>query len=179
MSLYFATSSWCAPMREKNLPRPHGFTLVELMIVLVVMALLSASAVTMVRQPLANARRQQSISRVRSLDALARERARQESKVRLVFDPQRNTARLIDAQDREIGSPLQLLGNDRFLSLLGTKNGSGPSRSVGYGRFGTSASFAVQLGSEPRQSEWLLVLGMTGQSYVINDEETVRAILKP
>ncbi|MCG8648616.1 MAG: prepilin-type N-terminal cleavage/methylation domain-containing protein [Pirellulales bacterium] len=160
--------------------RAAGFTLIELMVVIVLLGLLAASAAMMVRLPLEQARLQQSISQLRVLDALARERAKQGATIQLLLDLQENSARLVDHRGQEVAPAMRLMGGNQFIGLLGLEKRSETLRWIAYDRFGTSSSFAVRIGSgaEQEREQWLLILGMTGQSYLTDDRVLIDEIIQ-
>ncbi len=144
---------------------------------IVLIALLSAAAVVAVRLPLANAQLQHSISQLKMLDASARRRARSGEDARIVFDLESSTARVTDSRDRDLVPMVQLPRGHHFVRVLGTEKQSESARSVRYDRFGTSRTFAVEIGSKAENNSWLLVLGMSGQSYLTKERGPIDAIV--
>ena len=154
-----------------------AFTLIELMAVIVLMALLSATATLMVRAPLAKAKQDQAIAQIRFLDATARDRARQGEQVRLEFDLQASVATLIDGQGEEIVNRVALSDKPYQVMIMGAEKTDDSHRWVCYDQFGKSRSFAAQIGDQSSTNGWLMVLGMTGQTYMLNEKGAVHAII--
>ncbi len=154
-----------------------GFTLVELSVVLVLVSLLSGTAAMMVRMPLAEAQRQQSVSQVQALDSLARRHARGGNEIVMEFDRSTHVVRVVDSKKRGTISQMSLAGNLQIVGFRINRNEGITKQAITYDRFGTSASFAVAIGREGSEPKWLLVLGTTGQAYLDETKETVDAIL--
>ena len=157
--------------------RRSGFTLIELLVVIVLFSLLAATAAVVVRLPLAKAKREHAIEQVRVLDSIARDRAQRGQQVRLEFDAKQGVARVIDHQHRELVSPVVVLSGQDTLVVLGADERSDAKRHISYDKFGTSKTFAVHVGPSEKRNNWLLVLGMTGQSYSNYKRGTVNAII--
>ena len=157
--------------------RRFGFTLVELLAVVVLMSLLSAAATVMVRLPLAKARREHSIAQLRVLDSIARDRAQRGELVRLEFDTHQRIARLIDHKHRELLSPVVMGTTQDIVVVVGAGERSDSRRHISYDQFGTSRTFAIRVGPPKGTNGWLLILGMTGQTYSVYKRGTVNAII--
>ena len=154
-----------------------GFTLVELLAVVVLMSLLAATATVMVRLPLAKAKREHSIAQLRVLDSIARDRAQRGEQVRLELDTSQGIARLIDHRHRELVTPVVMASGQDTVVVVGAGERLDSRRHILYDKFGTSGTYAVRVGRPQGTDDWLLVLGMTGQSYSINKRGTVDAII--
>ncbi len=154
----------------------RGFTLVEMLVVLVLVGLLSGTAAVMVRQPLSRARRQFAISQLQLLDLTARERSRQGKWVRLTFDLKEQRVELRDERGESRGQPLVLKRKEEQIHrILGAEKNADDTFSITFDRYGMSPTYAVGVGaSEP---DWLLVLGVTGQTYLFKDANEIQTII--
>lgn len=157
--------------------RRGGFTLVELLAVLGLMAMLGAAAVAMVHLPLSKAHCACSIAKIHVIDSIARERARKAGELSLVFDSKRSLLSLVDQSGQTVIAPVTLSGKQRFLGFVGADNNHAGLHLVDYDQLGTSKTFAVEIGESKKQSAWLLILGMTGQAYELKEREDVHAII--
>jgi len=153
-----------------------GFSLVELIAVLAIVSLLAATATLVVRLPLAKSRQQYVLSQVATLDAMGRSRSVRGTEVELTFDLRDQTIGLTGA-DGLVGQAIVVGKAASLRRVLGAKRTSDGAFAVRYDRFGTSCSYAIELGRQGNQSRWMLVLGMTGQVYENLDETKVREII--
>ena len=170
-------ASHCSCGRERKGGSRDGFTLVELLAVIVLLSLITATAALAVRLPMLKAQREHSLAQLQSLDALARDRSRRGQAVRLEIDTEQKTARLLDAKNREWAAPTLLGIHGDKVRIVGV-DGRGDSKTlIEFDQFGTSLSYAVQIGQNADDSKWLLFLGVTGQSYVLENRSVVDAII--
>ena len=169
-------------VREKALDRVRtvprlvaGFTLIELLVVTAILALLAGTAMVTLRQPLASAKRLAALESIRLLDATARRRSADGTRLRLMFREKPSSVMLVNPRNEPVAMPVEV-GGGRVIVRGAARIGS--DRGVYYRRFGTTPTYAVQIRSARESSPWLLILGMTGQTYLIDDARTIDAIMR-
>jgi prepilin-type N-terminal cleavage/methylation domain-containing protein len=148
--------------------RRRGFTLIEMMAVIVVIGLLSTGAVISFSRPLAASRARNSIDQVKSLDSSARQFARTFGKpVEIVFDLSNQT---IARRERDqIVFQTTLSRGVRIEEVrFATRSESIGEVSIESSSAGLSRSYAVHLVG-PQLDQWLIFAGLSGQVTVIND----------
>lgn len=160
---------------------PKAFTLLEIMVVVAILAIVSASAVLAVRQPLANTQHELTVSKLRWLDSLARGRAERFGDATLEIDAQLGSASVSSGMDRSgrraADHSMAIDQPSHILAVLGhdEKSTEGVYRIV-YNRLGGCSTYAIEIGDK-HSSRWLLVLGLTGQTYNFDDRGKVNAII--
>lgn len=154
-----------------------GFTLVELAVVLAIVAILSATSVMMVRQPLAASERHFFLEKVRSLDSIARQRSMAGEQIELTFDLGTQRMAVIDQVSQQVISQTEFGRKNRLRAVASGNRSQKRTGVIGYDRYGCSGSFAVAISADERSEKWMLVLGMTGQAYFDQSKETVDEIL--
>lgn len=165
----------------------HGFTMVEMVVVLLILGILSASVALSLRGVGDRAQLQDAVSAFRQYEQLARSHAyRTQTACQLVY--QINTAgsltnqniagRRVDAHtQRPLGSPLCLPGGFHIAQLWT------PDERVLDGQIGLACSSRGQTSSyavlvrRARQQTWLFVAGLTGQITEYENVEQVRTTL--
>jgi len=155
-----------------------GFTLLEVMLAVLVLALLTGVAAMSFRKPLERARERDLIAQIRSADATARLESRRFSRaVEVVIDPE---ASEIARRGTD--------GNESFHAMIprpyvikeiciGTRRTSG-REVIRYSASGLSRSYAVHVNG-PRFDRWLVFAGLSGEVTEIADESQVQQILAP
>ena len=150
-----------------------GFTLVELLVAVTLLALAAGAAALSVRHPIAAARAALAADRIAGADAAARTLAvRRGRPVRLTFDLDAGT---LARGGGAGGAPVTLATGTRVAEFrrAGTTATRGATE-VSIGADGGSPTYAVQLaGGEG----WLLFAGGTGAPVRVDDVETIAALL--
>ncbi|MGB7158463.1 MAG: type II secretion system protein [Tepidisphaeraceae bacterium] len=157
--------------------RKFGFTLIEIMAVMLILALLSAAAAWSFSRPLARARASEAIELVTSFDASSRLAARRFGRrVEMVFD-------LADgALVRREGGQVAYRGMlPAGFSIEQVRIGEGVRDAgevtIECSRLALSPSYAVKLVGPAGVERWLVVAGLSGQVTAARDETDVDAIL--
>ncbi len=157
-----------------------AFSLVELLAVLVVMSLLAVTASWAIQFPLSQSKRDYVIERIAAIDASARGRATgkdTECVVKIVP----SSGRVLIESPIAPDTVLQFEASKGVVirQVIGVPRGSDDSYSVRVGAFGSSRSYACEVGPEnrPQDSRWLLVLGATGQTYILEHASDARKVL--
>jgi len=156
--------------------RRRGFTLIEMMAVVIIMALLATAAALSFARPMRVARGRDAVDQVRSLDASARQFARRFGRpIEIVFDLSNGT--LARRERDEIAFQTSLSHGCRIDEV----RASGQSFSLGEASIecagsGMSRTYAVHLVG-PELDQWLVFAGLSGQVTQVNDVSQVEDIL--
>ncbi len=154
----------------------RGFTLIETMLAVLIMALLASAAALSLSGPVRKARAREAVDVVMAADRSARQEAHDSGRaVRLVLDPTTGTITRIEGAVTQFRSALprsfkisDILVGRRVFREAGTE--------VGFSGAGFSPSYAVHL-TGPGADGWVVFAGLTGQASVVSDEQAVRNIL--
>lgn len=172
-------------MTSTTSPHRSGFTLVELMAVMVVLGLLASVTVWSVRSQVATARNQLAVDQLTLADRQLRDHARRVARpVDLIVDL--DTGRLYRAPAGTT-SPAQWAPLEDSLPLdsLLVNGQKFTSRQVAV-RFrgdGTSPSYAIRLKavatgqSKANEGEWIVFVGRTGQRVIVTEERSLENLL--
>jgi prepilin-type N-terminal cleavage/methylation domain-containing protein len=155
--------------------RPTGFTLIEIIAAIVIMALLASAASLSFTQPLRIAREQDAIDMLRSFDSTARQLAvRLGHPVRCTFDL--NTATLSREEEGSLRYQARL-PRDCHLREVRTaaRRVSDGEVDIFYSHLGISRSYALRL-SGPGFDRWLLVPGLGAECTLIQNEAQLDSI---
>ena len=150
-----------------------GFTLIELMLAVVLLALLTGAAAMTFARPIRNARAQQAIELVCRSDAMARENARRFGRPgRITFDLHDQVIRRSTGPDHTLPTGYQI--REVRTAERGVVGGE---ISLDVSSKGLSRSYAVHL-IGPGMDRWLLVAGLSGEVSQ-TDESQLQQIFKP
>jgi prepilin-type N-terminal cleavage/methylation domain-containing protein len=157
--------------------RRRGFTLIEIMAVMVILALLSAAAAWSFSRPLARARASEAIELVTSFDASSRLAARRFGRsVDMQFDLADGTLRRREGEQVAYRSALP-----QGFSIEQVRTGEGVRDAgevtIECSRLALSPSYAVKLVGPGGVERWLVVAGLSGQVTAARDEADVDAML--
>ena len=157
--------------------RRNGFTLIELVAVIAILALVAAMVVISVRKPLRVATLEDSVSQLRLLDQQVRTLSRRfDRRQELTFHL--NTGRVHIAEtdggqsDRE-----RVLGGTVDRVMMGRRVHDYGDVSIRYDAAGRTPTFAVRVSVSDDVRRWLLFAGITGQVTEHEYESEVRTIL--
>jgi len=157
-----------------------GFTLIEIMFAVLLMALLTAAAAFSFSGPIRAARSQDAIQQIRTFDESARLLARNSGRpVRVVFDLTANTISRREGQAFENVAALSALPSGYQLDRVRVegRDYSDPEAVIDYSPLGLSRSYAVHVVG-PGLDRWALVAGTTGQVTQWSDESAIDSILE-
>ena len=163
------------PGQRPGLMEGSGFTLIETMLAVLIMALLTAGVALSFSQPLKASRTADAIELVRSFDLLGRQAAITSNRnVRLVFDLSSNTLLQRDGPDlHELRTHVSLPPGCRIDSLrIAGQLVSAGEAVVDISPHGWSRSYAVHL-QGPGADRWLVFAGLSGQMSKVNDESQI------
>ena len=159
--------------------RRNGFTLVEVTIALLILAILAAGVAISIAAPMANTRMRDVVGRIIQFDHNARDYARnQDRDLHLVIDPTEGTLTRVDPTEREqLGRPLRLGDGVKIATILtDDTEAHGNSIALPCSRAGWTRSYAIELHGPRGRRKWLLFAGLTGQCTEFEDETTLRTI---
>jgi type II secretion system protein H len=164
---------------SKSRTSSGGFTLVELVAVLTIVAIFAGAASLSLRGPRQAARLESAVERLTMVDRQLREHARHYGRSeQLTICP--NTGRIAavahDGRKTPI-APFQLDGRVIEQVAIGERRSDCDEVTIDYTGQGRSATFAVRLRGPEGKSHWLLFAGATGQMVRIEDEKTVEELL--
>jgi Tfp pilus assembly protein FimT len=157
-----------------------GFTIVELMAVVFLMALLAGGAALTFVRPLRAARWNEAIMEVQSTDQNARTFARRFNRsVAIVIDPYENS---IARREGDVTTTTQPLPRgiriDEVLAVDRTDT-SNRRVNIAISPMGASLTYAVHLrGPGQDEDQWLVFAGLSGQFTVTKDESLARSIIQ-
>lgn len=142
-----------------------GFSLVELVTVLLILALAATATATFMRWPLAKAMAENSISRIAEMDSLARAMGHADRDIVLAIDCVKQTI-AIKHSSTGSRSTIKMITFDKPIlkSVLVQGDSSPRSRAeVAVYRSSITSSYAVKFASPNARQEWICISGFTGQ----------------
>ncbi|MEM1068736.1 MAG: prepilin-type N-terminal cleavage/methylation domain-containing protein [Planctomycetota bacterium] len=151
--------------------RRTGFTLIELVVVLVIMALLVSIAAVSLRGTMDRYHLNQAKQVIISSDAKARRQARSiERPLVMTIDRRKRQIRIGESIFR-IPAAVEVASVD-----TGRRVTVGTEVEIDFGRSGWSPSYAVEL-KRGSASRWIVVLGGSGQVLTVEDREAADELL--
>jgi prepilin-type N-terminal cleavage/methylation domain-containing protein len=156
-------------MRERQ---ASGFTLIELVAVLVILGLVAASVTLRLQGPLARATMSDLTGEVQAFDARSRHLARtQDRPVRIEVDLAAGEVRRTDPETREaLGSTLTVPPGYTVTRVLTAGEDAGAGQAtIHVSRQGRSASYALCLTDAEGRRAWIVTAGLSGESTVLHD----------
>jgi prepilin-type N-terminal cleavage/methylation domain-containing protein len=161
----------------RNQPTDAGFTLIEIVIAITIMALLAAGVALSFNRPMNKARRVQAIEQVRYLDVSSRDFARRFGRnVEIAFDLSENRLERREGASHDatfsaqIGSPFRI---DAVWTVRERVDDGEAAITVS--SLGVSQSYAVKL-SGPDGATWVIMSGLAGETATYANDEQVQAI---
>lgn len=166
--------------RRKDRSIPSGFTLYELVAVMVVVAIIAGTVAISVRGHVSNAQLEAFLERLETFDARGRAEARRlNQSIRLAFD----------STDRRIS---QMIGDDVYAATRRSyavprgveiarikttrQESEGGVLQIAVSPLGQTDTYALRLEASSGRSVWLVVLGASGQCLRIEKENEVEEI---
>lgn len=160
--------------------RARGFTLIELMMVVLILATASAVVALKLQGPMGEARMKDVTGQIASYDRLTRLQASEQDRtLMVVIDPDKGELRRMDPEGEAIfGTPLSLpsdFGISRV--LVAGEDTSSKKKGVCFSRLGVSRSYAVHVTGPGRLSRWILFTGLAGEVVEVESEDQAREIM--
>lgn len=159
--------------------RPRAFTLVELLAVTAIMALLATAVGLRYAGSLRRGNFQSALEELAFLDRTTRRAALESAQPQvLYFDLFRQSIHRVSAQSGS-GPAMELpptVRIERALTL--DRESTGETLQIGVGVTGRSGTYALHLTGPERASQWMLVIGMTGEIRFFDEEEDVRSLIR-
>jgi prepilin-type N-terminal cleavage/methylation domain-containing protein len=161
-------------------PRRSAFTLIELMTVLVLIGLISATAVLRFGGSSQRAQFEWSLQRLTASDALLRTHgATSGNPGTLEFEIGTGHLERVCGAKREASSGLELGVGVRITRFLAAGRHAEMGKvEVTYDPYGDSETFAIEVEGPNNQSTWILFAGLTGQTRRFEDRRDVERILE-
>jgi prepilin-type N-terminal cleavage/methylation domain-containing protein len=167
---------------QKERGKTHGgLTLIELMVVIALLALVTATVTVSLGNTLGPAALQQSVSEWEFTDQQLRARARHTGKpvaIRLEI----GSNRLLCTLDPEGEAPptIRTLGRGVRITkyISATQETTSGTGTIEYDERGSSETFAIELTGRSDQRRWLLVAGLSGQITEVAHENAARELLQ-
>lgn len=152
-----------------------GFTLIEIMLAVLLMALLASAAALSFSQPLKVARAQDAMELVRSVDQTARQISRRFGRpVSISFDLSRDSVARVEGSQQTYHAALPHGVRIRQVRTAGRRASDGEI-SIPCSALGISRTYAVHL-SGSGVDQWMLVSGISGEFTTIKNEPQLDAI---
>ncbi len=161
----------------------RGFTLVEVMIVMLIMAIMSGIAVMSVQGHINNARWTRSFEQIEEIDRTARISARRDaSPYQITFNRSKRSVELhaigLNASAKSVRA-FKLPAPFKFDSFRkNTATSSSESFAVEIAGNGQSPSYAIAIAAASGSPQWLVTLGFSGQQIRMEDAKDVAAMLR-
>lgn len=157
--------------------RANGFTLIEIVVAVAIMALLATAAAFSFSRPLHRARAVEAIEQIRYLDSSSRDFARRFGRnVQIAFDLSENAIERREGTSHDatfsaqIASPLRI----EAVWTAGRRINDGEAI-IPVSSLGISPTYAVKL-SGPQGERWVVVTGLAGETATYSDDEQIQAI---
>jgi len=160
-----------------------GFSLIEMTVVLLILAISAAAVTLRIQGPLHNAQMSDVVERVVEFDLLTRTFARQNDQpvwVCVNLDENR-ILRSRKEQDafKECGQPMTLPEGFSISRLMLRENDcEHGSVTIRFSRRGLGPSYVLRLTGPGDREQWILITGVGGQLVQITNEEEARNILE-
>lgn len=161
--------------------RERGFSLVELAMVLLILAIASAAIALSVRPPLARVGLRGCLDGMAAFDRLTRTFAQEHDRpLRLVLDLAAGRLRRTGEDGREdLGEALRLPAGHRIREVrLADRAVASGNVALSVSARGLTPSYAALVEGPGERRQWVLVAGLTGQVTETTDEGTVRGALE-
>jgi prepilin-type N-terminal cleavage/methylation domain-containing protein len=159
--------------------RRSGFTLIELMAVLVLIGLISATAVVRFGGTTQRAQFEWSLERLIASDALLRTHGATSGQPGwLEFEIGTGHVERACGAKRDASSGIELGAGVRISRFLAARRHAEMGKvEVAYDPYGHSETFAIEIEGSNNQSAWILFAGLTGQTRRFEDRRDVERIL--
>ncbi|MBN1941688.1 MAG: prepilin-type N-terminal cleavage/methylation domain-containing protein [Phycisphaerae bacterium] len=163
--------------------RRGGFSLMEMTVVLLILAISAAAVTLRIQGPLHNAQMGDVVERVAEFDLLTRTFARENDQpVWVCVDLNKNQlrrSRREEDQYKECGRAMTLPeGFSLSRLMLSQKEYDHGEITIRYSRRGLGPSYVLRLTGPGEREQWVLMTGVGGQLVQIENEEEARNILE-
>lgn len=158
--------------------RSNGFSLIELSVVLLVIAIAAAAVTLRSEGPLHRARMRDVTGRIAEFDRLSRVYAAQNDKaLRLNIDLARREFSRSDRRGDQPGSVCRLpAGWTIEKVVMRDKEITSGSTAISCSRHGFTPSYALLIEDGKGRRQWLLLAGLTGELVKVDDEKEIADI---
>jgi prepilin-type N-terminal cleavage/methylation domain-containing protein len=162
--------------------RRRGFTLIELAVVILILALVAAAAVLRFEGPLRRAQMSDVVDLVTAFDRLTRDFAREHDRpVWLVVEEIHHRLRRTGGKDgSDLGVPLVLPPGYSVPQVWVRGQARTYLRAaIPCSRRGLTPTYGLLIEGPAGRRQWLVLVGLSGQSIQVKDERDAQAILGP
>ena len=159
--------------------RTRAFTMIELAVVLMIVAISAAVVTLRIDGPMHRAQMEDVVGRVAQFDRLTREYARQHDRaLRLVVHVGDREIRRTNARELEnLGASLILPGGFRIEQMrLRGEVAADRRSSLACSRHGLTPTYALQLRGPGGELRWIVFAGLTGELIDVEEEWQVQEI---
>jgi prepilin-type N-terminal cleavage/methylation domain-containing protein len=160
-------------------PDHAGFTLLEVIVVLVLAALLATSAVISLQSATHAATVTELLERIKNFDRITRSAARSSGRsMQIHFDLSKDQLRRTDVVTMEtVGSTLAWTSEVRVEQVVLPQQSRGtPAMELRCSERGMMPTYVVKVSTSAGAEAWLLILGATGQTLESPNEREIREI---
>ena len=155
--------------------RRKGFTLIELSIVLLLVALMAGAVALRIEGPLRRNTLEDLCDKIADLDRTTRQMARlQDRPLWLVFDGGAGQIRRIDECGEMVGTAFEIPDGFTVAQLQLRGQRLAATACIPFAAAGASPTYAVCLQDRNHAPRWLAVAGMTGEVTEFADESQVQ-----
>ena len=159
-------------MQKVSSGNRSAFTMLELIVVMVLLGLVSAIAMVSVVGHI----EQSELARIAQQIANADRKEREATRLSpfpggLAYEPSKQRLQYLSS-----GQRIEMASRVKIAEFVAMRNGPG-SGDVLFNQSGQSQTYAIRLQSQRGATQWILIVGMTGQVIVSDHTEQVRALL--
>lgn len=161
----------------------RGFTLLEVVTVVVILALVMAIATTTMLGPIRRARMTHAIDTLENVDRFARSSARRDNLAyRIVFDRKKRSIQAASTTETKAKN-IRMWRLPGGIEMGDFYDADGVNRLSKYeiliAANGTSPGYAVSLGMPGSRKNWLVTFGLSGKQIRLEEDTDVAAIFAP
>ncbi len=159
--------------------RGRGFSLLELMAVLLIMAIVAAAVTLRMQGPLRQSQTAEVIDRIRAFDEITRTYARQQDQtLQVMVDMSANKLGRTNSAGQAVGAGLELPKGCSFNSVsLATDRAHGGKALLVCGNTGYTPTYCLEVQDAQRQRHWLLFAGLSGEMKVYESQNAAQQVL--
>lgn len=157
-----------------------AFTLIELAMVMLIVALAAAAVVLKVQRPLRSAAAKDAIAAIVEYDATTRSGARQQDRpLQLVFNLTEGMLCRADEAGRKLPLPAMQLGGQTRIGriLVGAVDRREGKAVIACSSKGFTPTYALLIESGAGGGQWIVMAGLSGQAVQVSNEDEVRKIM--
>ncbi|MEM1071124.1 MAG: prepilin-type N-terminal cleavage/methylation domain-containing protein [Planctomycetota bacterium] len=157
-----------------------AFTLVELVVVIAIIGLMTATASIAIRQPLKLAELELFIEQFKAMDSVGRERARKGTALVLDIRLEDRSISLQSVRNGHIQQQILIPPSVKLSAFhgLSSNSQSGSGGQLRFTRFGTSPTYGFAITAGEANVRYLIIFGLTGQCEVLESLAELNSLLR-